>query len=185
MLIWEARGFQHLTVALVWTFANRIEGATEMTRTFKGIVITAIVLIAIAGVATALVLSNGCSAALDSLTEARTSAMNAVIDTAGVKEHIETELYDHAGDIAEQTGIPQSVIDNAIETLDIKDWQVTSLPDTAVESGTFSIDTGDVAANITTYDDPSIATVEAYGQTLTLEVPESAQPYMSLLNYLQ
>ena len=39
-------------------------------------------------------------------------------------------------------------------------------------------------ATITTYDDPSVVTVTAMGQDITLAVPDSAQSYLPFLSYL-
>ena len=41
-----------------------------------------------------------------------------------------------------------------------------------------------VDATITTYDDPSVVTVTAMGQDITLAVPDSAQSYLPFLSYL-
>ena len=87
--------------------------------------------------------------------------------------------------LAEANGIPQSIVDTAVDSLAIEDWQVVSLPEDATETGSYSVDTDDMSARITTYDDPSIVTVEAYGQTLTMEVPQSARGYITLLGYLE
>ena len=38
---------------------------------------------------------------------------------------------------------------------------------------------------VTTYDDPGYVSVEVYGQTVTLAVPESAQAYLPYLAYVQ
>ena len=110
------------------------------------------------------------------------AATNAAIDASGIKTKAEDALYSNAADIAAQTGMSESQVNQAIDSLDIENWSVTSLPSDVEETGSQSISYGGVSA--TTYDDPSYISVTAEGQTFTLEVPESAQEYMSLLGYL-
>ena len=52
------------------------------------------------------------------------------------------------------------------------------------KQGTQAVNYGGISAEVTTYEDPSYITVSAEGQTFTLEVPNSAQDYLSLLGYL-
>ena len=59
--------------------------------------------------------------------------------------------------------------------------QATPLPAEARETGTFSGSYAGVDGSITTYEDPGYVTVKAYGQTVTLEVPASAQEYLARL----
>lgn len=75
-------------------------------------------------------------------------------------------------------------VNQAIDNLDINNWSVTSLPNDAKETGTQAVNYGGISAEVTTYEDPSYITVSAEGQTFTLEVPNSAQDYLSLLGYL-
>ena len=42
-----------------------------------------------------------------------------------------------------------------------------------------------INGTVTTYDDPGYVSVEVYGQTVTLAVPESAQAYLPYLAYVQ
>lgn len=112
------------------------------------------------------------------------AATNAAIDASGIKTKAEDALYSNVADIAAQTGMSESQVNQAIDSLDIENWSVTSLPSDVEETGSQSISYGGVSAEVTTYDDPSYISVTAEGQTFTLEVPESAQEYMSLLGYL-
>ena len=156
-----------------------------MTKTFKRIIIACIAFIVIAGAASALVLSGGCSSNVDGPVEnAKNGALNAIIDASSIKTRVDEELRNHAGAIAERIGVPQASIDNAINSLDVEDWRVTSLPANASETGSFSFDAEGTTATITTYDDPSIVTVEALGQSITMEIPQSAQGYATLFGYL-
>ena len=157
-----------------------------MTAPFKRIIITAIVLIAIAGIACAIVVfGSGSAKAGSPLADAKNGAMNTALDLSGMKGRVDSELRAKASELAEANGIPQSIVDTAVDSLAIEDWQVVSLPEDATETGSYSVDTDDMSARITTYDDPSIVTVEAYGQTLTMEVPQSARGYITLLGYLE
>lgn len=156
-----------------------------MTKTFKRIIIAGVAFIAIAVAASALVVSGGCStSAGDPVESAKNGTLNAIIDASGIKGKIDSELRSRGGEIAEQVGIPQSTVDSFVDGLAIEDWQVTSLPSTATETGTYSVDADGTPAQITTYDDPSVVTINAYGQSVTMEVPESAQSYLPFLGYL-
>ena len=157
-----------------------------MSRTFGRIIACAIALIAIAGAACAFVLTGGCSATSDDpLTDAKNGAMNAFIDLSGVKGRIDDQVRSKAGEIASEFGVSRAVVDNIVDTLAIEDWQATTLPDGATKTGTYNVDADGSPASVTTYDDPSIVTVEAFGQTITMAVPESAQSYVPLIHYLE
>lgn len=112
------------------------------------------------------------------------AATNAAIDASGIKSKAEDTLYANASDIAAQTGMSEEQVNQAIDNLDINNWSVTSLPNDAKETGTQAVNYGGISAEVTTYEDPSYITVSAEGQTFTLEVPNSAQDYLSLLGYL-
>lgn len=166
-----------------------------MARTMRNIVLTAILLIALAAAACALVLTGGCSNAnlpsLDKLNpfeSAKATAANAIIDSSGIKDRVESELHAHADDIAAQAGIPVAAVNEGIEDLAVQDWQAVEKPASATETASYSIEADGTPVDITTYDDESIVTVEAYGQEVTLEVPESARQfaeYLPLLEHLQ
>ena len=87
--------------------------------------------------------------------------------------------------IAAATGLSENQVDQAIEQLDIDGWQAASLPSTATATGTIDGSALGVSGTVTTYDDPGYVSVEAYGQTVTLAVPESAQAYLPYLAYVQ
>lgn len=116
---------------------------------------------------------------------AKTAATNAAIDASGVKEKAKTALEDNKAKIAAATGMSESQIDAAIQDLDIDSWQAATLPQDATPTGTISGSASGVSGTVTTYDDPNYVTVEAYGQTVTLEVPASAQEYLPYLAYVQ
>ena len=63
-------------------------------------------------------------------------------------------------------------------------WEVTNLPEGAEKTGSANISYSGTDATITTYDDPSVVTVTAMGQDITLAVPDSAQSYLPFLSYL-
>ena len=91
-----------------------------------------------------------------------------------------------ASDLAnDATGLSESQVDQAIEQLDIDGWQAASLPSTATATGTIDGNALGINGTVTTYDDPGYVSVEVYGQTVTLAVPESAQAYLPYLAYVQ
>lgn len=114
----------------------------------------------------------------------KVAATNAAIDASGVKAKAQEALESNAELIAQRTGLPLKVVDSAIESLDIESWQVAALPRDAQATGTFDIDYNGMAAEVTTYADPSIVTVDMYGQSVTLAVPEKSQPYMRYLTLM-
>ncbi len=112
----------------------------------------------------------------------KNQAMNAAVDASGVKSSVSDALMSHAGDISATTGISATQVQSVIEGLDIQDWQVATLPEGAQATATISGTAAGVEATLTTYDDPSYVTVCAYGQTIDLAVPSSAQQYLPLLS---
>lgn len=109
---------------------------------------------------------------------------NAALDASGVKSSIDEALRSNVESIAAATGLSNDQVETAIDELAIESWSATTLPEDVSVSGTFSTSYQGASATVTTYADPSYITVEAYGQDLTLAVPESAQQYLSLLAYL-
>ena len=157
-----------------------------MTSTFKRIIIIGLIMIALASVAIAVVMSQSCSRTTDNpLNEAKTTAVNSLLDSTGIKKTIESEIRSRADSLAEETGIPRSYVDEVINNLDIQNWEVVSLPEGATETGSFSINAEGTPINVTTYDNPELLTVSAYGQDITVEVPASAQKYLPLIEYAQ
>ena len=116
----------------------------------------------------------GSGPASDLANDAKAAAANAAIDATGLKDKAKSALEGSKASIAAATGLSESQVDQAIEQLDIDGWQAASLPSTATATGT-----------VTTYDDPGYVSVEVYGQTVTLAVPESAQAYLPYLAYVQ
>lgn len=160
-----------------------------MAKTMRNVVITAILLIVIAGFACWMVLTGGCSniaiGEFKPFSGAQVAATNTLIDVSGIKDRIETELYAQANRVSEQYGIPVEVLNGAIEDLAIQEWEAVEKPDNATEKGSYTVDANGTQVGITTYDDPSIVGVEAYGLETTLGVPESAQPYTALIDLLE
>lgn len=109
---------------------------------------------------------------------------NAALDASGVKSSIDEALRSNVESIAAATGLSNDQVETAIDELAIESWSATTLPEGVSVSGIFSTSYQGASATVTTYADPSYITVEAYGQNLTLAVPESAQQYLSLLAYL-
>ena len=158
-----------------------------MAKTMRRIVIVAILLILIAGAACVALFT--CSAGTP-LEGARTATLNTVIEQTGVKDRIKTALADKASDIAAEYGVPEELLDAGIDMLAIEDWKVTELPADATVAKTVEMDVGGSPVQVTTYDDKSIVSLRGegklntYGQTITFEVPESAQGLADLLPYL-
>lgn len=114
----------------------------------------------------------------------KNAAANAALDATGLKSKAKAALENNRDKIAAATGMSDAEVDAAIAGLDIDSWEVTSLPEGATETGSSSISYGGTDATITTYDDPNVVTVDAYGQKVTLAVPDSAQGYLPYLGYL-
>lgn len=112
------------------------------------------------------------------------AATNAALDASGVKTKAEDALRDNASAIASETGMSEAAVNQAIDELNIEDWQVVSLPKDAQATGTQNVTYGGISAEVITYSDPSYISVKAQGQTFTLAVPDSAQQYASLIGYL-
>ena len=109
----------------------------------------------------------GSGPASDLANDAKAAAANAAIDATGLKDKAKSQ------------------VDQAIEQLDIDGWQAASLPSTATATGTIDGNALGINGTVTTYDDPGYVSVEVYGQTVTLAVPESAQAYLPYLAYVQ
>lgn len=112
------------------------------------------------------------------------AATNAALDASGVKTKAEDALRDNASAIAAETGMSEAAVNQAIDELNIEDWQVVSLPKDAQATATQNVTYGGISAEVITYSDPSYISVKAQGQTFTLAVPDSAQQYASLIGYL-
>ena len=125
----------------------------------------------------------GSGPASDLANDAKAAAANATIDATGLKDKAKSALEGSKASIAAATGLSESQVDQAIEQLDIDGWQAASLPSTA--TGTIDGNALGINGTVTTYDDPGYVSVEVYGQTVTLAVPESAQAYLPYLAYVQ
>ena len=112
------------------------------------------------------------------------TSVNAAIDSSGVKDKIENALYDNVDAISKKTGLPKSTVEKAIDDLDRGTWKATTLPAGAKATGTSTINYNGAPAKITTYDDPSVVTIDSNGVSLTFEIPPSAQGDLSYLSYL-
>lgn len=118
------------------------------------------------------------------ITGITTAIQNQALDNLGIKSKIDSTLRNNEEAIANYTGMSESQVDDMIDNLDIQDWNATQLPGNATVANTYNGNYGGTEATITTYDDPSYVTVCANDQNITLSVPESAQSYLSYLQYL-
>ena len=114
----------------------------------------------------------------------RTHAINTLLDKTGIKARLERELYAYADKIARETGVPVELINKAIETLDVQHWEVATLPDDVTETGSLSTEYQGHKLKVITYDDPNYVTFEALGQSVTFDVPTSAEAYSTLVPYV-
>lgn len=121
----------------------------------------------------------------DLANDAKAAATNAAIDATGLKDKAKSALEDNKATIAAATGLTETQVDQAINELNIDEWQAAPLPASASATGTIDGSATGIDGTITTYDDPGYISVEAYGQTVTLAVPESAQTYLPYLAYVQ
>lgn len=120
----------------------------------------------------------------DAADTAKNAAANAALDASGLKSQAQSALEAQAPAIAEASGLPLSTVEAGIDALSIETWQAASLPDDAQPVRSFDAAALGGEGTVTTYADPSYLTVEAYGQSLTLQIPESAQESLGYLAFL-
>lgn len=153
-----------------------------MGKVLKRLMIT--VLVIIAAFAALCIFSSTQLGNANPITGITTAIQNQALDRLGIKDKIDSTLRDNEDAIANYTGMSTSQVDDMIDNLDIQDWNATELPSDATVANTYHGNYGGTEATITTYDDPSYVTVCANDQDITLSVPESAQSYLSYLQYL-
>ena len=115
---------------------------------------------------------------------AKDGAVNAAIDASGIKTRVQSALDSNVDRIAEATGIPADTVQSAVSAINVEDWQATTLPDSAAETGSFSGSAMGGDGTVTLYDDPGYVTVEAYGQEITFAIPPDAQDYLAYASML-
>lgn len=116
--------------------------------------------------------------------QAGAGAANAALNAIGIKEKADALLRDNTAPISQMTGLPETMVDAMIDDLDIQSWQVATLPAGAVPTGSVDLDHEGTAITLTTYDDPSIVTVQTAAGAVTLSVPASAQSTIRTLQTL-
>lgn len=117
----------------------------------------------------------------DAAEEAKATATNAALDMSGLKDRVRDTLEANRDGIAQTAGLSSAEFDAAIDGLAIDSWKAAPLPADAQPAVTYDGAFAGVEGAVTTYDDPGYVTVEAYGQTVTFQVPESAQAYLPYL----
>ena len=127
---------------------------------------------------------SGANKARNPLSSVKNAAVNAAIDASGVKSKVQNALNDNASLIAQKTGMSEAEVRNGISNLDVQGWTATDAPSNAAQTGNYNVSAQGTNATITTYDDPNYVTVNAMGQTVTFQVPASAQNYEGYLGYL-
>ena len=153
-----------------------------MGKVIKRLAIT--VLAIVAAIAVLCIFSSTQLGNANPITGITTAIQNQALDNLGIKSKIDSTLRNNEEAIANYTGMSESQVDDMIDNLDIQDWNATQLPSNATVANTYNGNYGGTEATITTYDDPSYVTVCANDQNITLSVPESAQSYLSYLQYL-
>ena len=118
----------------------------------------------------------------DAAKNVKAAATNAAMDAADVKGQVKSAIDQNTDAIAAATGLTAEQVDEAVAQLDIDSWQAVALPDNAVRTGSIDASGFGIDGTIVTYDDPTYITLEAYGQNVTLSVPESAQTYLPYLS---
>lgn len=116
--------------------------------------------------------------------QAGAGAANAALDAIGIKEKADALLRDNVTLISQKTGLPTPMVESMIDGLDIQNWQVAPLPAGAVPTGSVDLEHEGTAITLTTYDDPSIVTVETGAGAVTLAVPASTQSTIRTLQAL-
>lgn len=143
-----------------------------------------LIVLMIAGIIGVTALSNTDGVIGDIASDARNAAVNVALDASGAKNRVQDALESRVDEISAATGLSTAEVQRGIDNLAVQEWQVTDLPDDAQAASTFDGSAAGIDGTLTTYADPSYVSVNAYGQDLTLSVPESAQPYLGYLDYL-
>ena len=113
----------------------------------------------------------------------RSAAINEILDRSGAKERLEAEMYAHADAVAESAGIPVELVNSGIEMLNVTEWEAVDLPADAEETATFRTKYRDQQVTLTTYNDPSLVSLEVWNQSVCFKVPESTQTFTMLAPY--
>lgn len=117
----------------------------------------------------------------DPIAGIRAASMNALIDVSGLKSKAASALHDNLDTISAATGLSEADCAQIVYSLDVQNWEAAVLPNSAVELGSISGSYAGFDGTLTYYDDPEYVTVDAYGQTVTMKIPESAQTYLPYL----
>lgn len=117
----------------------------------------------------------------DAASDVKAAATNVILDNSGVKEQAKEALSRHSDAIAAATGLTTGEVSGLITNLNIDDWKAAALPSDATVAATVDASTLGIDGTVTLYDDPGYVTLNAYGQNVTFEVPESAQDYLPSL----
>lgn len=115
----------------------------------------------------------------------KAASMNALIDISGLKDKAASTLHDNLDTISAATGLSEADCAQIVYSLDVQNWEAAVLPSTAQETGSLSGSYAGIDGTITFYDDPEYITVNAYGQNVTMRLPESAQAYLPYLQYAE
>lgn len=150
-----------------------------------GVLVGLLAVVVLVGVGVVALSNTSLGPVSDAAQSAKAAAANVVLDAADVKGQVKSAINQHRDDLAAATGLSDTELDTAIQNLDIDNWQASPLPAKATETGSVSGAYAGIDGTLTTYDDPGYVTLEAYGQTVTLAVPESAQAYLPLLASMQ
>lgn len=115
----------------------------------------------------------------------KAASLNAFIDASGLKDKAMRAMHDNLGTISATTGLSEADCAQIVYGLDINSWEATVLPNAVEEAGTLSGNYAGLDGTVTFYDNPEFVTVDAYGQSVTMRIPESAQAYLPYLQLEQ
>lgn len=140
-----------------------------------GALVALVVLVVAVGVGVVALANAQLGPASEVAQNVQAAATNTVMDVADVKGKVKDVVEQNKDNLAAAAGMTAEEVDAAIADLGIDEWQATPLPADAVQTGSYEGNSLGVPGTLTLYEDPGYITLEAYGQTLTLTVPESAQ----------
>jgi type II secretory pathway pseudopilin PulG len=105
------------------------------------------------------------------------TATVAIMNSAGVAEHIENAVVDNKKAIADHLGVSVDEVDAMVQDLDIGSWQAVDVPEGVETSREVGLEYEGTPVKATFYDDPSYVTLDAGGQNVTFRIPDSAQGF--------
>lgn len=147
------------------------------------VIVLAVVVIGVGGYAATNLLPES-NPINEAVSDAQAGAVNAVLDASGAKGAVQDALDANVGTIANALGVTVGDATAIVDNLAVESWTATTLPSTVTATSVVDGSSLGIDGTVTLYDDPNYATIDAYGQTITFEVPDSAQQYLPYLAWL-